>query len=133
MRPRKPKRAAFETGDCLALQLSNGHYRAALVLARDRCSDTEEFNVIARLDWKGAQPPSLEVFSSPCLLGTAMYPGGPYKGPARVTVVGRVAVDPALFGIEKMQDYWSWRFVRAGQPNRPMSWIGWENLAGLLP
>lgn len=132
---RKPRQrhAAFESGDCLALQLPNGAYRAALVLVRDRCSDHEEFNVVARLDWEGGQVPQPEVFASPRLLRIAMYPWGPCKCRARVSVVGRIEVDPALFGIEKMPDYWSWQFVRPGEPRRPMSWIGWEDLAGLLP
>ncbi len=133
LRPPKPRLAAFESGDCLALQLPSGAYRAALVLARDRCSDIEEFNVIARLDWQGSQPPPPDVFASPRPLRIAMHPWGPYRGPARVAVVGRIAVDPALFGIEKMPDYWSWQFVRVGEGRRPMSWIGWEELAGLLP
>jgi hypothetical protein len=132
-RPPKPKLAAFEAGDCLAMQLPSGVYRAALVLARDRCSDSEEFNVIARLDWQGTEPPQGDVFAAPRVLRIAMHPWAPYKGAARVSVVGRINVDPALFGIEKMPDYWSWQFVRPGEPSRPMTWIGWEHLAGVLP
>ena len=72
-RPRQPKLAAFEAGDCLALRLPSGAYRAALVLARDRCSDSEEFNVVARLDWQGAQAPPSEIFSSSQPLRIAMW------------------------------------------------------------
>jgi len=133
LRPRKPRLAAFEAGDCLALQLPSGAYRAALVLVRDRSSDGEEFNIIARLDWQGAQPPLSDDFASPRLLRIAMYPWGPYKGPARVSVVGRIEVDPALFGIEKMPDFWPWQFVRPGELGQSIAWVGWEDLAGLLP
>ncbi len=133
LRPRKPKLAAFEAGDCLALQLQSGAYRAALVLVRDQCSDSEEFNVIARLDWQGAHPPLSEIFAKPRLLRITMHPSAPYQGPARVSVVGRIEVDPAQFGIEKMPDYWPWQFVRPDESRRPMPWTGWEDLAGLLP
>lgn len=131
-KPRKPKLAAFEAGDCLALKLPSGMYRAALVVVRDRSSDTEEFNVIARLDWQGSEPPPAEVFTTQSPLRIAMYPPAPYKAPATVSLVGRIDVDPARFAIEKAPDYWHWQFVRPGR-SRSMMWLGWEDLAGVLP
>lgn len=132
-RPTKPKLAAFEAGDCLALRLPSGAYRAALVLARDRSSDTEEFNVVARLDWQGPHAPPADIFTSSQPLHIAMYPPAPYKGAAHASVVDRIQVDPARFGIEKMPDYWSWQIVRPGRPPRPMTWVGWEELTGAQP
>jgi hypothetical protein len=74
-----------------------------------------------------------EAFAAPRVLGVAMYPWRPYSGKASVSVSGRVEVDAAQFGIEKMPDYWSWQLVRVDQSRRPLMWLQWEQLAGLLP
>jgi hypothetical protein len=129
-RPRKPRLAAFEAGDCLALQLASGKFRAALVLVRDRDGNGDEFNVIARLDWLGTEAPSRTLFDAPRVLNTAMYPGGPYRGAAHAAVIDRIAVDAARFGIEKMPGHWAWQIVRAGRSPRPMTWLAWDDLAG---
>ncbi len=71
-RPRKPRKAiqrkpVFQPGDCLAIQLSDGDYAAALVLEnppedREPGDDTYGINLIGLLDYKGKTKPGLDVF-----------------------------------------------------------------------
>jgi len=56
---RKPK---FTAGDCLAVQLENGQYGAALVLATDSSNPEYPADLIADLDYLSDEPPTLEVF-----------------------------------------------------------------------
>lgn len=127
-RPPMPKPAAFEAGDCLALQLPHGGYRAALVLARDPGFEEEEFNVIAQLKWYGVQPPESEVFKSLSARHISIY-SGPYRGVARVSVVLRITVEPARFGVERNPDYPSWHFISRRRFSRPLAWNSWDDLA----
>lgn len=116
-RPRATVPAAFVPGDCLALKFRGPLWRAALVLVSDIGPQGDGFNVVALLDWKGANPPRPRVFTAsagkaiPRLRGMGMFPGA-YEGKAPVTIVGNVSVDPAQFGIEKTPRFWTWRFVR---------------------
>jgi len=137
-RPRVPKPAVFEAGDCLALQLPRkGGWLAALVLARDVSESGDGFNVVARLDWKGANAPQPRVFGAPDgsappkVRAIAMFPGGRYDGDAIATVVGRVQVDPAKFGIEKTPHFWAWRFADTGKGREGMEFAGWHGLPEL--
>jgi len=71
-RPRKPRRAiqrkpVFQPGDCLAIRLSDGDYGAALVLENppeevQPGEDTHGINLIALMDYKGAEKPGIEIF-----------------------------------------------------------------------
>jgi hypothetical protein len=137
-RPRVPRPATFEAGDCLALQLPRkGGWLAALVLVRDVTDIGDGFNVVARLDWKDANAPQPRVFGAPDgsappkVRAIAMFPGGPFDGNAKVTVVGRVQVDPARFGIEKTPKFWAWRFVDTGKGREGMEYSGWHGLPEL--
>jgi len=65
--PRKPKppkfqRAIFRPGDCLVLNLSDGTFGAAIVLAAKDGYDTYGQNLLGTLDFKSSTKPAREVF-----------------------------------------------------------------------
>jgi hypothetical protein len=126
-RPRPTAPAAFAPGDCLALKFRGPLWRAALVLVSDIIPHGDGFNVVALLDWKGANPPQPRVFAAtpgkttPRLRGMGMFSGA-YDGKAPATVVGNVSIDPAQFGIEKTPRFWTWRLVRGPEPIESACW-----------
>ena len=68
-RPRKlPKTTVrapmFPAGTCLSIQLPNGQYAAALVLAADHAHVEHGRNLVGVLDYVSAEKPPLEVFRS---------------------------------------------------------------------
>lgn len=56
---REPK---FTAGDCLSVQLENGQYGAALVLATDSSNAEHPTDLVAELDYLSDQPPMIEDF-----------------------------------------------------------------------
>jgi hypothetical protein len=72
-RPRKPRKATkrrpiFQPGDCLAVRLKDGEWGAILVLrgpgeSEDPYVETYGLNLAVTLKYKGAEPPSLQVFA----------------------------------------------------------------------
>jgi hypothetical protein len=70
-KPRRPKvrSAPFSPGDCLAIDLANGTWGAAIVTAapeEGRPTDEETFgtNVVAMLGYRGTGKPTLKVFEA---------------------------------------------------------------------
>jgi hypothetical protein len=66
-RPKKlPKRVVrapkFLAGDCLSIQLTNGQYGAALVLAADHSNVEYGTNLVGVLDYLSPEKPTVEVF-----------------------------------------------------------------------
>jgi hypothetical protein len=140
-RPVKPKPAAFAAGECLVFRLPTGAIRGALVLATDVTDAGHGFNVIARLDWPGTTPPTLDDFAA-CArrdegrsprwrtLGIAMFPWAPYTGTLAPERLGTVDVDPARFGVAPWPDCGSWQFVDAAAGGKGLWWLQWEQLVG---
>lgn len=67
-KPKKyPKRVVrnprFAAGDCLSIQLPNGHFGAAIVLAENRVNPEYGKNLIGVLDYMSTQMPTLPDFS----------------------------------------------------------------------
>jgi hypothetical protein len=56
---RTPK---FQPGDCLSIQLSNGQFGAAIVLANDHSDAEYGLDLVGLLDYMSARKPSMEVF-----------------------------------------------------------------------
>jgi hypothetical protein len=66
-KPSKPpkvvvRKAPFQKGDCLAVQLADGRYTAALVLKADNSNQELGMNLIASLDYLSVLPPELAAF-----------------------------------------------------------------------
>lgn len=54
--------AVFEPGDCLTFKLQDGTFGGALVIGKDNSHKTEGFNIIALLDLKSLERPSVDLF-----------------------------------------------------------------------
>ena len=68
-RPKKPPKMAtrapkFQAGDCLSIQLDDGQYAAAIVLAADHSNVEYGKNLIGVLDYLSAEKPPVEVYRS---------------------------------------------------------------------
>lgn len=66
-RPKKPPKAIirspkFRPGDCLSIQLTDGHYAAAIVLVADDSLAEYGKNLVAVLDYRSTDRPSMDVF-----------------------------------------------------------------------
>ncbi len=66
-RPKKPpnviiRAPKFRPGDCLSIQLAEGQYAAAIVLAADHSTEEYGKNLVAVLDYFSADRPTMEVF-----------------------------------------------------------------------
>ena len=66
-RPKKPPKIVvrapkFQPGDCLSIQLTDGHYAAAIVLVADHTTAELGRNLVAVLDYTSAVRPTIEVF-----------------------------------------------------------------------
>ena len=56
------RKAPYEAGDCLSVQLPDGRFTAALVLRTNDSNPECGMNLVAGLDYLEATPPGLEVF-----------------------------------------------------------------------
>ncbi|WP_425616360.1 hypothetical protein NA78x_000006 [Anatilimnocola sp. NA78] len=66
-KPKKPKaekqhRSIFQPGDCLAIELSDGKFGAAIVLATDD-THVQGFDWVVYLEWHDAEPPPLDFYT----------------------------------------------------------------------
>jgi hypothetical protein len=52
----------YQSGDCLAVELSDGTFGAAIVLDTDDSHDTEGFDFVGLLEWHSAEQPPLKSF-----------------------------------------------------------------------
>ena len=108
-RPKKPPKLVirapkFRPGDCLSIQLANGQYAAAIVLAADHSIAEYGTNLVAVLDYLSADRPTMEVFRKRKWLvlthhecnnrmNVAWYqPVGYRKAKDRLEVVGQIEI-----------------------------------------
>lgn len=102
-RPRNPPRTIvraprFRPGDCLSIQLTDGRYAAAIVLAADDSLAEYGRNLVAVLDYRSAIKPTIDVFRERKLpegrgAGIAWYlPMGFRKVRDRLEIVGQVEI-----------------------------------------
>ena len=108
-RPKKPPKLVirapkFRPGDCLSIQLTNGQYAAAIVLAADHSIAEYGTNLVAVLDYLSADRPTTEVFRKrewlvlthhECnnRMDVAWYqPVGYRKAKDRLEVVGQIEI-----------------------------------------
>jgi hypothetical protein len=66
-RPTKPPKTIirapkFRSGDCLSIQLSDGQFGAAIVLVADHSTEEYGRNLVAVLDYRSANTPTMDVF-----------------------------------------------------------------------
>ena len=66
-RPKKPPKTIvrspkFRAGDCLSIQLADGRYAAALVLVADDSTAEYGKNLVAVLDYRSTNRPTMDVF-----------------------------------------------------------------------
>jgi hypothetical protein len=106
-RPSRPprlvtRRAPFNPGDCLIVQVADGRFTAALVLAANNSLAEYGRNLVAGLDYLESVPPGMEVFErrpwlrmwhgawdgKPDLIW--FYPSGFRRASKRITLVGNI-------------------------------------------
>lgn len=115
---RKPK---FTPGDCLAVQLENGQYGAALVLATDSSDAEHPTDLVADLDYLSDEPPTLEVFSKRGWLKLTHHN---WKGRLNIMwyhSVGFRKMKPRLTVIGNIP-------IQATDPQQSSSYAGWHLL-----
>lgn len=66
-RPKKPPKTVvrapkFQAGDCLSINLPNGDYAAAIVLVADHSLAEQGRNLVAVMDHRSAEKPTIEMF-----------------------------------------------------------------------
>ena len=110
-RPKRPPKTIirapkFQPGDCLSIQLNDGQYAAAIVLAADHSTAELGRNLVAVLDYVSSARPTIEVFREQKRASAhhgwhrgarvAWYlPIGFRKVKDRLEVVGRLDIGPS--------------------------------------
>jgi hypothetical protein len=115
---RKP---IFRAGDCLAIDLGEGRYGAALILVADESEPEYGMNLVATLDYLDTQPPDIDVFRRrPWLrlthhnygdeLDVVWYQAQGFRAVRdRFTLVASVPIEPG--DPKDANVYHSWRFL----------------------